>query len=35
MAKNIIGMNGSMGAGSTPVMSPSQPHWNRATTVTP
>ena len=33
MANSIIGMNGSMGAGSTPVMPPSQPHWNRATTT--
>ena len=31
MAKSIIGIHGSIGAGSTPVRSPSQPHWKRAT----
>ena len=33
MANSIIGMNGSIGPGSTPVMSLSQPHWNTATTT--
>jgi len=31
MAKSIIGIQGSTGAGATPVRSPPQPHWNRAT----
>ena len=33
MANSIIGAHGSIGAGSTPVMSLSQPHWNSATTM--
>ena len=33
MANSIIGTHGSIGAGCTPVMSLSQPHWNRATTM--
>ena len=33
MANSIIGAQGSIGAGCTPMMSLSQPHWNRATTM--
>ena len=33
MANSIIGMNGSMGAGSIPSTPPNQPHWNTATTT--
>ena len=33
MANSIIGIHGSTGPGCTPVMSLSQPHWNRATMI--
>ncbi len=33
MANNIIGKNGSIGAGSTPNTDDSQPHWKTATTT--
>ena len=33
MANSIIGTHGSIGPACTPVRSPSQPHWNMATTM--